>query len=102
MMSSIKVTQVFPELVGKKAHATCMWKVYGEMPKYIIDYALHLAQYDAHFHNNDDAKKCRYSTDTNNFIFSHTSFKLLWDTDKHKSNDFLLNPVCIISNSCFY
>ena len=31
----------------------------------------------AYFHINDDAKKCRYLSVTNNFIFSHKSFKLL-------------------------
>ena len=36
MTSSIRIAQVFPELVGKKAH------------------------YDAYFHINDDAKECRY------------------------------------------
>ena len=38
---SIRIAQVFPELVGKKTHAT--WKVYGEILKYIINYALYLA-----------------------------------------------------------
>ena len=46
------------------------------MLKYIINYALYLAHYDAYFQINDDAKKCRYSV-TNNFILSYISFKLL-------------------------
>ena len=45
-------------------------KIYGEMLEYIINYALHLAHYDAYFHVNDDAKRCRYLGVTNNFIFS--------------------------------
>ena len=45
--------------------------------KYIINYALYLAYYDAYFHINDDAQKCRYLSVTNNFIFPHNSFKLL-------------------------
>ena len=38
---------VFSELVGKKTRA--IWKVYGGMLKYIINYALYLAHYVAHF-----------------------------------------------------
>ena len=53
--SSIRIAQVFPELVGKKTRA--VWKVYGGMLKYIINYALCLAHYNACFHINDDAKK---------------------------------------------
>ena len=53
MTSSIRIAQVFPELVGKKAH------------------------YDAYFHINDDAKECRYFSFTKKFILSHNSFKLL-------------------------
>ena len=33
--SSIRIVQVFPELVGKKTGA--IWKVYGGMLKYIIN-----------------------------------------------------------------
>ena len=33
--SSIRIAQVFPELVGKKTRA--IWKVYGGMLKYIIN-----------------------------------------------------------------
>ena len=33
--SSIRIAQVFPELVGKRTHA--VWKVYGGMLKYIIN-----------------------------------------------------------------
>ena len=33
--SSIRIVQVFPELVGKKTRA--IWKVYGGMLKYIIN-----------------------------------------------------------------
>ena len=33
---------------------------YRGMLKYMINYALYLVHYDAHFHINDDAKKCRY------------------------------------------
>ena len=56
--SSIRIAQVFPELVGKITGAR--WKVYGGKLKYIINYALYLAHYDAYFHINDDAKKCGY------------------------------------------
>ena len=45
--SSIKIAQVFSELVGKKTRA--IWKVYGGMLKYIINHALYLAHYDAYF-----------------------------------------------------
>ena len=75
MTSSIRIAQVFPELVGKKTHA--LWNVYGGMLKYIINYAFYLARYGAYFHINDDAKKRRYCSVTNNFIFSHNLFKLL-------------------------
>ena len=54
-----------------------LWKVYRGMLKYIIKYAWYLAHLDACFHINDDAKKCRYLSVTNNFIFFHNSFKLL-------------------------
>ena len=75
MTSSIRIAQVFPELVGKNTHATL--KVYVEMIKYIIHYTLYVAHYDAYFHINDDAKKCRYLSVTNKFIFFLNSFKLL-------------------------
>ena len=75
MTSSIRISQVFPELVGKKTRA--VWTVYGGMLKYKINYALKLAHYDAYFHINDDAMKCRYLNVKNNFIFSLYSFKLL-------------------------
>ena len=75
MTSSIRIPQVFPELVGKKTHT--IWKVYGEMLKYMINYAFYLARYDAYFHINDDARKCRYLSVTHNFIFSQNLFKLL-------------------------
>ena len=39
MTSSIRISEVFPELVGRKTHAT--WKVYVEIIKYIINYALY-------------------------------------------------------------
>ena len=52
-------------------------KVYGGMLKYIINYDFYLARYDAYFHINDDAKKYRSLSVTNNFIFSHNLFKLL-------------------------
>ena len=71
MTPSIRIAQAFPGLVGKKTHA--IWKVYGGMLKYIINYA----HYDAYFHINDDAKKCRYLSVTNNFIFSHNLFKFI-------------------------
>ena len=58
MTSSIRIPQVFPNLVGKKAHVTL--KVYRGMLKYMINYALYLAHDDAYFHINDDAKKYRY------------------------------------------
>ena len=41
--SSIRTAQVFPDLVGKKTRA--LWKVYGGMLKYVINYALYLALY---------------------------------------------------------
>ena len=75
MTSSIRIAQVFPELVCKKTHA--IWKVYGGMLKCIINYTCYLARYDAYFHINDDAKKCRCLSVTNNFTFSHNLFKLL-------------------------
>ena len=56
--SSIRIAQVFPKLVGKKTHAT--WMVYRGMLKYMINYTLYLAHYDAHFNINDDAKKCTH------------------------------------------
>ena len=37
-----------------------------------------------------------------NYLLFQSYCYCKWDTDKHKSNDFLLNPVCIILNSCFY
>ena len=55
MTSLIRIAQVFSDLVGKTTRA--LWKVYGEMLKYIINYALHLTHYMAYFHINDDAKK---------------------------------------------
>ena len=75
MTSSIRIAQVFSEMVGKKTRA--IWKVYGGMLKYKINYALYLAHYDAYFQINDDAMKRRYLSVTNNFIFSYISFKLL-------------------------
>ena len=75
MTSSIRIAQVFSDLVGKKTRA--LWKVYGEMLKYILNHALYLAHYRAYFHINDDTKKCRYLSVTNNFIFPHNSFKWL-------------------------
>ena len=75
MTSSIRIAQVFPKLVGKKTRA--VWKVNGGMLKYLTNYALYLAHYDIYFYVNDDAKKCRYLSVTNNLIFSHYSFKLL-------------------------
>ena len=47
------------------------------MLNYTINYALYLAHYDAYFHINDDAKKCKYLSVTNDLIFPHNSFKLL-------------------------
>ena len=41
--SSIRTAQVFPDLVGKKTRA--LWKVYGGMLKYVINYALYLVHY---------------------------------------------------------
>ena len=72
--SLIRIAQVFSKLVGKKTRA--IWKVYGGMLKYIINCALYLPHYDAYFQISDDAKKCRYLSVTNNFIFSYISFKL--------------------------
>ena len=63
-------------MAGEKTHATL--KVYVEMIKYPINYTLYLVHYDAYFHINDDAKKCRYLSVTNKFIiFTHNLFKLL-------------------------
>ena len=39
MTSSIRVAQVFPDLVSKKTRA--LWKVYGGMLKYVINYVMH-------------------------------------------------------------
>ena len=58
MTTLIRIPQVFPKLVGKKIHAT--QKVYGGLLKYMINFALYLAHYDAYFRINDDAKKCKY------------------------------------------
>ena len=58
MTSSVKIAQVFPRLVGKKTHVTL--KFYRGMLKYMINYALCLAHYDANFHIHVDAKKYRY------------------------------------------
>ena len=55
MTSSIRIAQVFPELVGKMTRA--IWKVYGGMLKYMINYAFYLAHYDAYFHMNNGAKR---------------------------------------------
>ena len=41
--SSIRIAQVFSDLVGKKTRA--LWEVYGEKSKYMINYALYLAHY---------------------------------------------------------
>ena len=43
MTSSIRIAQVFPDLVGKKTRA--LWKVYRGMLQYVINYALYLAHY---------------------------------------------------------
>ena len=52
MTSSVRIAQVFPKLVGRKTRA--LWKVYGGMLNYIINYVFYLAHYDAYFHINDD------------------------------------------------
>ena len=65
MTSTIRIAQVFPELVGKDSRY--MEGLTGNA-KNIIDYALYLAHSDARFHINDDAKKCRYLSVTNKFI----------------------------------
>ena len=65
--SSIRIAQVFPELVGKKTRA--IWMVYGGMLKYIINKGLYLAYNGEYFHIHDDAKKCKYLSVTNNYIF---------------------------------
>ena len=41
--SSIRIAEVFPDLVGKKTRA--LWKVYGGMLKYVIHCVLNLAHY---------------------------------------------------------
>ena len=41
--SSIRIAQVFSDLVGKKTRT--LREVYGEMLKYIINYPLYLAYY---------------------------------------------------------
>ena len=58
MTSSIRIAQVFPEFVCKKTRA--VWKVYGlggggRMLKYIINFALCSAHYNAYFHIYYDA-----------------------------------------------
>ena len=76
MTSSIRIAQVFPELVGKKTRA--IWKVYEGMLKHILNKGLYLAHYDEYFHINDDAKKCKYlSVQITLYSFFHNSFKLL-------------------------
>ena len=72
--SSIRIAQVFSEY-SIKTKTRAIWKVYGGMLRYIMN----LAHYDAYFQINDDAKKCRFLSVTNNFIFSYISFKLLSD-----------------------
>ena len=47
MTSSTRIAQVFPKLFGKKTHATL--KFHRGMLKYMINYALYLAHYDAYF-----------------------------------------------------
>ena len=47
------------------------------------------------------AYKCLVTKCPNYLLFQSYCY-CKWDTDKHKSKDFLLNPVCIILNSCFY
>ena len=73
--SSIRIAQVFPGVVGKKNRA--LWKVYGRMLKYVINYAYNALNTMHIFHINDDAKKCRYLNVTYNFVFSYNSFKLM-------------------------
>ena len=48
MTSSIRIVQVFPNLAGKKTRASL--KFYRGMLKYMINYALYLAHYDAYFY----------------------------------------------------
>ena len=67
--SSIRIAQVFPSWLAKRH--TLYGRFTGGMLNYIINYAFYLARYDAYFHINDDARKCRYLSVTNNFIFSH-------------------------------
>ena len=43
-----------------------------------------------------------FSKDYPNYLLFESYCYCKWVTDKHKSNDFLLNPVCIILNSRFY
>ena len=43
MTSSVRIAQVFPDLVAKNTRA--LLEVYGGMLKYIINYALYLAHY---------------------------------------------------------
>ena len=45
--SSIRLVQVFPKLVGKKDSR--YMEIYGGVLKYIINYALYFAHYDAYF-----------------------------------------------------
>ena len=47
MTSSIRIAQVFPKLAGKKTPGAL--KFYREMLKYMINYVLYLAHYDAYF-----------------------------------------------------
>ena len=50
---------------------------YRGMLKYMINYALYLVHYDAYFHINDDAKKCRYLVSQIISHFFYSSVKLL-------------------------
>ena len=52
----------------------------------IYDYlGLYLAHYGEYFHINGDAKKYKYLSVTNNYIFFHNSFKL-FSNEYYKKN----------------
>ena len=81
----------------QKTHATL--KIYVEKVKYIINYTLYLAHYDAYFHINDDAKKCRYLSITNKDLYSFI-IVIFGDRSRHHDNiSFNGQPIEIVD--CF-
>lgn len=39
---------------------------------------------------------------SSNHLLFQSYFTAKWDTDKHKSYDFLMNPICIILYVCLF